>query len=301
MDVAFLGLGTMGAPMAANVLARGHRLAVWNRSAARAAPLVEKGARLAGTPAEAARGAEVVITMLADPVALQAVIGGADGALAGLGADAVLVDMSTVDPATARATAELVRAVGARYVDAPVSGSRKPAVEGKLLVLAAGPVEAIAQVRPVLEAMGRVVEVGATGQGMAMKLVLNGLGAHMLTGLCATLVLGARQGLAPRIMLEVIQSGAFSSPLFAGKGDKILARDFSTDFRLDLMLKDQQLVLSTARALGYAMPTERALRDVLAAAVGQGLGAEDMCSLVRLFESWAGVAVAEQTGDHRAR
>jgi 3-hydroxyisobutyrate dehydrogenase-like beta-hydroxyacid dehydrogenase len=302
MKVAFLGLGTMGAPMAANVLARGHALAVWNRTAARASSLVAAGARLAASPADAARGAELAVLMLADPEAVRAVVSGPDGVLAGLGpgasaiADApragnraVLVDMSTVDPATARATGELARAVGVEFLDAPVSGSRQPAVDGKLVILAGGEAVTLARVRPVLEAMGRVIAVGGVGQGMAMKLVLNGLGAHMMTGFAALLVLGARQGLPLATMLEVIGAGAFSSPLYASKGARIAARDFSADFSLRLMLKDQELVLATAHALGYAMPSERALRDLLVAAVGDGLGDDDLCGLVRLFESWAGV------------
>jgi 3-hydroxyisobutyrate dehydrogenase-like beta-hydroxyacid dehydrogenase len=289
MKVGFLGLGTMGAPMAANVLARGHALAVWNRTAARAAPLVERGARLAASPADAAAGAEVVIAMLADPAAVDAVLG---AALEGVAAGAVVVDCSTVDPATARRLDERVRARGAQFVDAPVSGTRKPAVDGALLVLAGGPEEAIERARPVLEAMGRVRVVGGVGQGTATKLVLNGLGAHMLTGLCAMLTLGVKHGLSARTLLDVIQAGAFSSPLFATKGERILARDFSADFTLALMLKDQELVLEAARGLGYAMPTERAIRDVLQAAVAQGIGGDDLAGLVQLFESWAGVTVA---------
>jgi 3-hydroxyisobutyrate dehydrogenase len=143
----------------------------------------------------------------------------------------------------------------------------------------------------VLEAMGRIIPVGEVGQGMAMKLVLNGLGAHMMSGFSALLVLGRRLGLEPRTMLEVIEAGAFSSPLYRSKGDKILARDFSPDFTLALTLKDQELVLGTARALGYEMPTERAVADVLAAAIEAGLGEDDLCGLVELFEKQAGVTV----------
>lgn len=292
MDVAFLGLGTMGLPMADNLRQHGHRLTLWNRTAARAAPLVAHGARLAATPAEAAASAEVVITMLADPAAVEAVWAGADGALEGLRSGALAIDMSTVDPATARALHERVRARGGAFIDAPVSGSRGPAVEGKLLILCGGAAHDIERARPLLEAIGRVLGVGAIGQGMAMKLVLNGLGAHMLTGLSAMLVLGVRQGLLPQTMLEVIAAGAFSSPLYASKGKRILARDFSPEFTLALMLKDQELVLSTARALGCPLPILRAVREVLVAGIGAGYGDEDLAGIVRLFESWTGVTVA---------
>ncbi|MDB4967769.1 MAG: 2-hydroxy-3-oxopropionate reductase [Myxococcales bacterium] len=291
MNVAFLGLGTMGAPMAANILRRGHALAVWNRSPHRAAPLVEAGARAASTPADAVRDAEVIVLMLADPPAVRAVLDGADGILAGLRPGALVVDMSTVDPATARAVDAEVRAHGGRFVDAPVSGTRKPAVDGKLVIMCGGDPADVERARPVLEAMGRVIAVGGVGQGMAMKLVLNGLGAHMMTGFAAMMVLGVAQGLAPAAMLEVISGGAFSSPLYAGKGPRIFARDFQPDFTLALMHKDQTLVLETAASLGYQMPTLAAIRDVLKEGIDAGLGDGDLSGVIRLFEAWAKVEV----------
>ena len=130
--------------------------------------------------------------------------------------------MSTVDVDTARAVDAKVRARGGRFVDAPVSGTRKPAVDGKLVIMAGGDPADVERARPLLEAMGRVVPVGAVGQGMAAKLVLNGLGAHMMTGFAAMLVLAARLGLDLDAMLEVIGAGAFSSPLYAGKGPRML-------------------------------------------------------------------------------
>ncbi|HZS36392.1 MAG TPA: NAD(P)-dependent oxidoreductase [Polyangia bacterium] len=288
MNVAFLGLGTMGAPMAANVLARGHALTVWNRTASRADALVAKGAALAATPGDAAAGAEVVILMLADPRAVDAVL---DGVLEKLPPGAIVIDMSTVDPATARRSDERVRARGGRFLDAPVSGTRKPAVDGTLLIMAAGPADALERARPVLEAMGRVLHVGAVGQGMAMKLILNGLGAHMITAFGAMLAFGVKQGLDPRAMLDVIGGGAFSSPLYKAKGERILARDFHADFTLALTLKDQELVLATARSLGVELPTLEAVRAQLADAVAAGLGGDDLCGIVQLFERRAGVTV----------
>lgn len=286
MNVAFLGLGTMGAPMAANV-AKHHSLTVWNRSRARAQPLVDAGARLASTPADAARGADAVVLMLADPAAVHAVVDGPDGVIAGLQPNALVIDMSTVDIATARAVDAKVRARGGRFVDAPVSGTRKPAVEGKLVIMAGGDAADVARARPLLETMGRVVPVGGVGQGMAAKLVLNGLGAHMMTGFSAMLVLAARLGLDLSAMLEVIGSGAFSSPLYASKAPRMRARDFAPDFTLRLMHKDQELVLATAAAHGYAMPTLAAIRDVLAEAIAAGYGDGDLSGVVRLFEDWA--------------
>src|SRR5262245_26818444 len=149
MNVAFLGLGTMGAPMARNVARAGHPLAVWNRTRARAEALAaeQPGVRVAATPAEAARGADLVITMVADPPALRAAVEPPDGALGGMAAGTILIDMSTVDPATIAALAQAAAARGVTLLDAPVSGSRKPAVEGKLVIMAAGDPQAIERAR----------------------------------------------------------------------------------------------------------------------------------------------------------
>ncbi len=288
MNVAFLGLGIMGAAMARNVARRGHALTVWNRTRARADALAAENpsVKVAPTVAEAVRGAEVVVTMLADPPALRAVAG---EALPAMAPGALFVDMSTVDPATIRDLAAQAAARGIAFVDAPVSGSRKPAVEGTLVVMAAGDAAAVERARPVLEAMGRVRYLGPTGAGASMKLVLNGLGAHLLAAHSMALVLAKALGLDPATAVEVIQSGAFASPLFAAKTPKVLARDFSADFSLALMLKDQDLVLETARAVGVELPTLRAIRDQVARAVEQGWGGEDLSVLVRLLEEDSGV------------
>ena len=294
MRIAFLGIGTMGAPMALNLAKKGHALTVWNRTHARAqafAAAAPSGVSVAATPREAAREAELVVTMLADPAAVERAALGPDGYLASLRAGAIAVDMSTVDPALARKLDGEARARGAHFLDAPVSGTRKPAEDGTLLIMAGGDEDVFARARPALEAMGRPRRMGPVGQGMAMKLVLNGLGAHMMTGFAAVLTLGRTQGLATDDMLAVIGGGAFSSPLYAGKGPRIKQRDFRPDFTVALMRKDQDLVLRTAASVGFAMPTLAAIRDVLDQAIAAGYGELDLSGVVRLFEDQAGVLV----------
>lgn len=273
----------MGAPMAHNI-GKQHELVVWNRSADKAQPFP----RRAATPADAARGAEVVILMLSDPAAVDAVT---TGVLETLPTGAIVIDMSTVDPATARGTAEKVRARGGDFLDAPVSGSRKPAVDGTLLIMAGGAAATVERARPVLACMGRVMHLGDVGQGMAMKLVLNGLGAHMMTGFAAMLTLGKKLGLRGKDMLDVIGGGAFSSPLYASKGPRMLARNFEADFGMALFRKDQQLVLKTAQSVGYPIPTLAAVLEVIDEAVAAGHGELDLSGVLRLFEGWAGVTV----------
>lgn len=292
MRVAFLGLGTMGAPMARNIARAGHELVVWNRTAASAEALAaELGVSRAASPADAARAAEVVITMVSDAAALTSVVDGPSGALAGMEAGTILINMCTVDPATIHSLAPGIAAARVTLIDAPVSGSRKPAVAGKLVILAAGEAPAIERARPVLEAMGSVRFVGPLGTGSALKLVVNSVGAHMISALSMALVLAAKLGLDPAMVIEVIQSGMFASPLYAAKTAKILAGDFSPDFSLALMLKDQEMVLETGRALGLTLPTVERIRDVLARAVEAGLGKLDPSALIQLYEVEAGIAV----------
>jgi 3-hydroxyisobutyrate dehydrogenase-like beta-hydroxyacid dehydrogenase len=286
MRVGFLGLGIMGVPMARHLLAAGHELTVYNRTAARAAPLAAAGARVAASPRQAASDAELVVTMLSDERALAEVLGGVDGVLAGLRPGAILVEMSTIGRAAALEAAAQVPARGARFIDAPVSGSRGPAQSGQLLVMAGGAETDIEAARPVLECFGRVVRVGPIGSGAAMKLVLNGLGAQMLTALFAMLGLAERLGLDRAAVLDVVQGGAFSSPIFGVKRPRLLAADSGADpdFKVSLWDKDQRLVLEEAARQGYPLTQLSAVRALLQEAVARGLGELDMAAVMRLFE-----------------
>jgi 3-hydroxyisobutyrate dehydrogenase-like beta-hydroxyacid dehydrogenase len=317
VKVAFLGTGIMGAPMARNLARAGHPVALWNRTrekAERAAAAIAAlrndraashskdvamhndhaatqqcaAARVARDPADAVDGAEVVVTMLADPAAVMAVLEGG-GALAAMQRGAVLVDMSTVDPGTSRQLAGAARGRGLGFLDAPVSGSRAPAEEGTLLILAGGDPAELARARPVLEAMGRVLHVGDAGAGASLKLVVNSLGAHMLAGLANALVLAARLGLDPSRALEAIQAGPFRAPVHDRHGGRILDGEFAPDFTLALMRKDQELALAAGSAAGYEMPTLGAIVEVIRAATEDGHGGEDLAALVRRFEALAGV------------
>jgi 3-hydroxyisobutyrate dehydrogenase-like beta-hydroxyacid dehydrogenase len=175
---------------------------------------------------------------------------------------------------------------GARFIDAPVSGSRGAAAAGQLLVMAGGVAVDVEAAQPVLERFGRVVHVGPVGSGAAMKLVLNGLGAQMLTALCAMLGLADRLGLDRAAILDVVQGGAFASPLFAVKRPRLLAQEpgADPDFKIALWEKDQRLVLEEAARHRYPMPQLEAVRALLQEAVARGLGEQDMAAVIRLFE-----------------
>lgn len=296
MKLAFLGMGIMGAPMAANLARAGHAVAVWNRTPGRIAAAQQRyaalqQARVAATVAEAVEGADVALSILADPAALASVLEGEAGAVAHLGQGATLVEMSTVDPATTRRIACAAQQRGIRFVDAPVIGSRHPAEQGTLVVLAAGEATDVERMRPVLGALGRVMHVGPTGAGASLKLVANGLAAHMITGFSSVMVMARALGLDPEVTLEAIQSSAFASPMFAHRGPKLLARDFSPDFTLRLGAKDWRLAIETAAAAGCAMPTLAACLESARAAIDAGHGDEDLGAIVKAFEAQAGLLV----------
>jgi 3-hydroxyisobutyrate dehydrogenase-like beta-hydroxyacid dehydrogenase len=263
-SVAFLGLGRMGSLMAGRVLAAGHELTVWNRTAARTQPLVADGARAAASPAEAAAAAEVVITMLADPAALDAVLGGPDGVAAGIRPDSCLVDMSTVGPAADLAARDRLPA-GVGFVDAPVMGSVGPAASGELIVLAGGDVD---QVEKILSIFGRVVHCGPAGSGAARKIVLIS-GAIAGVTLVGELLAVADAFGVPR---DAALDGLATGPL-AGAVARI--RSTGSDFAVALAAKDVGLATDAAD-----LPQLAAARDWLRAAAAEGAADDDLRTVI---------------------
>jgi len=246
--IAVLGLGQMGTPMAIRLLGAGHNLTVWNRTAERTAPLVERGAASASSPAEAAAGAEVVITMLATPEALEQVVLGPGGLAEALDHGQLLVDMSTVGPDAVRRVAEGLPA-GVGLVDAPVRGSVREAAEGRLEVLVGATDADFARVRPVLEPLGVVRHVGGPGSGAAVKLVANlALGAAIASfGEC--LALGDGLGLERAIVLDVLADSPIGSTA-RSKRENVESGRFPPRFKLRLAGKDLRLATEAAAGAG---------------------------------------------------
>jgi 3-hydroxyisobutyrate dehydrogenase-like beta-hydroxyacid dehydrogenase len=281
---AFLGLGAMGAPMARRVAAS-VPLTAWNRTRAKADALAVAVARVASSPRDAARGAGVVVTCLADGKALQDVLSGPDGLLAGLEPGAVVVDLSTIGRAAAREAARAVEAVGGRFVDAPVSGSVDPAERGELLALVGGADADVDRVTPVLGTMcRRILRAGGVGQGQALKVVLNGLGSHHFVAFASMLALGERAGLSRETLVEAFTSGAFATPSYLGKRERVLASRYDApDFTLALALKDGALNLALQEEVGLVLPVQREIAREVAQAVGEGLGDEDLFAMEKFF------------------
>ncbi|MBK9518992.1 MAG: NAD(P)-dependent oxidoreductase [Anaeromyxobacter sp.] len=288
LRLGFLGLGTMGEPIANNLRKAGHELTVWNRTAAKAGPLVQKGVRQAATPRACAEGRDLVLTCLADEAALDAVLGGPEGLLAGLAAGAVLADLSTAGVRSARAVGAACAARGASFLSAPLLGSRAAAEKAQLVVVAGGPAAARERARPALRAISaRMFELDDAVQAALLKLCVNAVGGAMMAGLGEALALGASGGLPGAKVLEVLQASTFHSPIHLMKGEQVLRQDYAPRFRLGLAEKDQRLAQEAAADQGARLPVNAAVRQLLGDAAASGRGEQDLAAVAELLLEWA--------------
>ena len=278
-SLALLGTGIMGAAMGRNLLRAGFEVSAWNRSREKAEPLATEGARVTETPAEAVAGADAVITMLSDGAAVRGLALGEDGLLAAMDGDAVWLQMSTVGLA---ATAELARhaaEAGVEFVDAPVLGTKQPAEDGKLIVLASGPVEALDRARPVFDAVAaRVTELGDAGGGNRMKVVVNSWILTLTAGLAETLALAEALGIDGHDFLELIAGGPLDLPYAQMKGEAMLAGEYPASFPLRLARKDAGLVQEAAAEGELELEIAPAVERRFAAAQELGHGDADMAA-----------------------
>jgi 3-hydroxyisobutyrate dehydrogenase len=260
-QIAVLGTGRMGAPIARNLLAAGFAVAVWNRTPGRARELADAGARLAASPADAAGSADVVLTMLADGDAVDHAMTGPEGAVAALRAGSAWIQMATVGVNWTQDFSALAQDHAVEYVDAPVSGSDGPARDAQLVVLASGTEAARPRVQPVFDAIARrTLWLGPAGNGTRLKLVLNTWLASLAEAMAETLAFTAALGLEQELFLEALAGGPLEAPWATTKGRAMLAREFTPGFALRLALKDAHLALQAARESGL----ELSLTDALA-------------------------------------
>lgn len=279
--VGFLGLGVMGSGMAGRILGAGHRLAVWNRRADRAAALGAQGATVASSPREAAAGADVVVAMLADDEASRAVWLGPDGALASLRADAIAIESGTVSPAWIAELAGKVSAQGGTLLDAPVTGSRTHAASGELRFLVGGPADALERARPVLAAMGReILHFGPTGSGARMKLINNFVCGVQAAALAEGVALIEAAGLNRADAMAVLASGAPGSPLVNAVGPRMAKSDYTVNFALTLMDKDLRYAIDDAAEFGIDLRTAATARALFGDALTAGFGDRDFSAVI---------------------
>ncbi|GAW67943.1 3-hydroxyisobutyrate dehydrogenase [Geoanaerobacter pelophilus] len=282
----FLGLGIMGSAMAKNLLKAGFKVTVWNRSQEKCAELAALGATVAATPAEVTASCSVTIAMLADPAAAHAVCFGPQGALEGIGAGRGYVDMSTVDAATAKDIGAAVTGKGGRFLEAPVSGSKKPAEDGTLIILAAGDRELFDQALPLFEKMGKKsLYLGELGRGAQMKLIVNMVMGGMMTIFCEGLALADKAGLEGSDLLDVIDAGAMANPMFKLKGAQIGQGNFATAFPLKHMQKDMRLAVALGDQLGQPLFSASAANESFKRARAQGLSDNDFSAVFKAIAS----------------
>jgi len=283
--IGFVGLGLMGRPMARNLARAGHRLRICSRSRRSAEAAAVEGAKVCDTPAEAAEGASFIITMVGDVPDLQQVLWGKDGVLKSIASGSVLLQMSTVAPGQVRQAAEECARRGAELLDAPVTGGRIGAEEGRLTVMVGGDAGTLDRARPVLAPLARtIIHVGGIGAATVVKLAINVIQAGMVELLGEALVLARRSGVRPEPLLSVLEASAGGSPLLKLKGAALAAADYEPQFALKWMDKDLRLAGEEAKATGAALPVATAVAAFYSAARSRGHGEEDYAAVVRLIE-----------------
>lgn len=284
--VGFVGLGVMGQPMALNLARAGTPLVVWNRSPQRAEPLRAAGAVVAPTAEAVFRGAEVVILMLSDGDAMDAVLGRGTPDLAARVAGRTVVHMGTTSPEYSAALGDDLRAVGGRYVEAPVSGSRGPAEAGQLVAMVAGDPEDVARVVPLLAPMCRdTFPCGPVPNALLMKLAVNLYLITMVTGLAEAAHFARHRGLDLERFLAVLDAGPMASTVSRAKGRKLVDRDFAVQASIADVYKNNRLVAEAARAGGAASPLLDVCHALYRETVELGFAAEDMAAVVRAIEA----------------
>ncbi|MCP2245131.1 NAD(P)-dependent oxidoreductase [Lentzea aerocolonigenes] len=276
MEIAVLGTGLMGAPIAANLSAAGHQVRVWNRTRAKAEPLAAQGVTVADTPAAAVEGAEIVLTMLNDGPAVTAVV---QEAAPSLSRDAVWIQASTVGVTATEGHIALARSLGLGFVDAPVLGSVKPAQEGELVVLASGEEELRERVQPVFDVIGaRTMWVGEAGASSKLKLVANSWVLALTAAVGEAVSLAESSGLDPKLFLEAVSGGAMDCAYLQMKGNAIIERSFPPAFTVQTALKDALLVNEAAVLANVQLDVAQASSARLNRAVTKGHGDEDMAA-----------------------
>jgi 3-hydroxyisobutyrate dehydrogenase len=290
--VGFIGLGAMGEPMALNLVKSGTPLLVWNRSSAKCRILAEAGAAVAGDPAEVFARCKVVILMLLDGAAIDAVLARGSDAFRGRVGGRTLISMATTAPIYSELLEADVRAAGGRYVEAPVSGSRIPAEAGQLVAMLAGESEDVASARSLLAPMCRdAIACGPVPNALFMKLAVNLFMTAMVTGLAEAAHFAGRHGLDLAQLVAVLDAGPMASDVSRVKAAKLVARDFAVQAAISNVLENVRLIAGAAREAGIASP----LLDVCHALYGEtkalGLGGADMIAVIQAIEQRTAAAV----------
>jgi 2-hydroxy-3-oxopropionate reductase len=296
MNIGFIGLGIMGRPMAANLMAAGHTLHLFSRSGVPADLLADPraaGAVACASGREVAQRSDVVITMVPDTPHVEAVLFGAGGVVEGLSRGRLVIDMSSIAPIATRTFARKINALGCDYLDAPVSGGEVGAKNAALTIMVGGPQAAFDRARPLFEAMGKnITLVGGNGDGQVCKVANQIIVALNIEAVAEALVFAAKAGADPARVRQALMGGFASSRVLEVHGERMIKRTFNPGFRIELHQKDLNLALSAAQTLGVSLPNTSGALQLFNACVAQGGAGWDHSAMVRALEALAVHAVA---------
>lgn len=291
--IGFIGLGIMGRPMARNLIKAGHQLVVHSRSQGPVDELVAEAgeaAVAAASPRAVAEAAKTVITMLPDSPDVRAVVFGEDGLLEAMGPGHLLIDMSTIAPATSIEVGEALAAQGASALDAPVSGGDKGAIAGTLSIMVGGNAADVERVRPLFEALGTtIVHVGGPGAGQVVKACNQIVVAVAYAGLSEALVLGTKAGVDPEKILQVLGGGLANSRVLEMRGPTMIKHEFAPGFRIKLHRKDLGIALNAGRDQGVPLAVTALVSQLFETAQATGRGELDHSALLTVIEDAAGM------------
>jgi 3-hydroxyisobutyrate dehydrogenase-like beta-hydroxyacid dehydrogenase len=290
--IGFVGIGLMGQQMSRRLLAAGFPVMVWNRTKARAADLLAAGAAWGESPRALAEASDVVIVMVTDSAASEAVIAGPQGVLAGTHPELTLIDMGSVAPETSRAMAERARAKGVPMLDAPVTGNPKVASEGKLGIMVGGAQVTFDACLPIFQAMGvKIIHVGENGKGTTLKLINNLIMGVAIQAVAEALVLAQKAGIDPVKVQEITSVGGARTGAMETRGRRMITHDFSPHFSANNMYKDLSTALKLADEVGASLPATSIAREMLRAVKSQGKGELDSCAVLTVIEALADTVV----------
>lgn len=290
MKVAFIGMGTMGAPMALNLVKAGHVVTVHNRTRDREIPVAEAGAIRAASPQAAAAMADVIITCVSDGPDVEGVMLGDHGVIHGAKTGAIAIDMSTISPTTTRQIAAHLAVKGIQMLDAPVSGGSEGAKNGKLSIMVGGEAEVLATVMPVLQAMGTTItHVGPIGAGQITKAINQVIIAGTYWGVAEGMAMGLKAGLDMDRVVQAVGGGAAGSWGLTNRSGNMLKNEYPLGFRTRFHHKDLNIALEAARELGVPLPIAAYVAQVETGLIARGYGDEDLSNMARVVREQAGL------------
>ena len=294
--IGFIGLGIMGRPMAKNLLKAGHPLVVHDLNRAAVAEMVALGAEEASSPATVAEGVWQIITMLPNSPEVRAVLTGPGGVVCGAEPGTLVIDMSSISPIVAREMGEILAQKGLRYLDAPVSGGEPGAINATLSIMVGGSDGAFQEAREVLQVMGKsIVRVGDIGSGNVTKLTNQVMVALHIGAMAEAFVLGTKAGVDPALIYSAIRGGLAGSHVLEAKAERVMSRDFTPGFKVDLHAKDLANALDTARQIGVPLFLTAQVMEILKALQVEGQGGNDHSAILNFYERLAGVEVRWKT------